>query len=54
VAFEVAHNDTGLAAMRAAGIAATGRPDDFPACHCFAVKDPDGNDLSFHRRKSQP
>lgn len=54
VAIEVANYDEVLAALRAAGVAVTWGPNDFPACHCFGVKDPDGNDLYFHRRKPQP
>lgn len=51
VALEVSNYDEALAAVRAAGIAITWGPNEFPVCHCFAVKDPDGNDLYFHRRK---
>ena len=51
VALEVANYDEALALVRAAGIELTWGPNDFPVCHCFAVKDPDGNDLFIHRRK---
>lgn len=51
VALEVSNYDEALAAVRTAGIAITWGPNDFPVCHCFAIKDPDGNDLYFHRRK---
>lgn len=51
VALEVANYDEALAGVRAAGIVITWGPNDFPVCHCFAIKDPDGNDLYFHRRK---
>ena len=51
VALEVLNYDEALASIRAAGIAITWGPNEFPVCHCFAVKDPDGNDLYIHRRK---
>ena len=51
VALEIANYDEALAAVRAAGIAITWGPNEFPVCHCFALKDPDGNDLYLHRRK---
>ncbi len=52
VALEVANYDEVLATMRAADVAVTWGPNEFPVCCCFAVKDPDGNDLYFHRRKT--
>ncbi len=52
VALEVANYDEALALVRAAGIAVTWGPNEFPVCHCFAVKDPDGNDFYFHQRKA--
>ena len=52
VALEISNYDEALALVRAEGIEVTWGPNDFPVCHCFAVKDPDGNDLYFHRRKS--
>ena len=51
VALEIANYDEALAAVRAAGIAITWGPNEFPVCHCFALKDSDGNDLYLHRRK---
>lgn len=51
VALEVSNYDESLALVRAAGVAVTWGPNEFPVCHCFAVKDPDGNDLYIHRRK---
>lgn len=51
VALEVTNYEAALASVRAAGIAITWGPNDFPVCHCFAVRDPDGNDLYFHQRK---
>ena len=53
VALEIANYDEALASIRAAGIAITWGPNEFPVCHSFAVKDPDGNDLYFHQRKSR-
>ncbi len=52
VAVEVSNFDEALATVRAAGIAITWGPNEFPVCHSFAVKDPDGNDLYFHQRKA--
>lgn len=52
VAIEVSNYDEALAQLQQRGVAITWGPNDFPACHCFAVKDPDGNDLYFHRRKA--
>ena len=51
VALEIGNYDETLAQLRAAGVTITWGPNDFPVCHCFAIKDPDGNDLYFHRRK---
>jgi predicted enzyme related to lactoylglutathione lyase len=51
-AFDVANYDETLADVRAAGVTITWGPNDFPVCHSFAIKDPDGNDLYFHRRKA--
>ena len=51
VALEISNFDEALALVRAAGIEVTWGPNEFPVCHSFAVKDPDGNDLYFHFRK---
>jgi predicted enzyme related to lactoylglutathione lyase len=51
VAIEVTNYEETLAAVKAAGVAITWGPNEFPVCHCFAIKDPDGNDLYFHQRK---
>jgi len=52
VALEVADCAAALARVREAGVTVTWGPNEFPVCHSFAVKDPDGNDLYFHQRKS--
>lgn len=52
VALEVESIEQALALVRARGIAITWGPNEFPVCHSFAVKDPDGNDLYFHQRKA--
>lgn len=52
VALEITNLDEVLAHVRAVGIEVTWGPNEFPVCHSFAVKDPDGNDLYFHQRKS--
>ncbi len=51
VALEVTDLEDALRHVRAAGIEVTWGPNEFPVCHSFAIKDPDGNDLYFHRRK---
>lgn len=51
VAIEVEDYEETLAHLRAAGVAVTWGPNEFPVCHCFAIKDPDGHDLYFHHRK---
>lgn len=53
VAIEVANYDEVLAHLRASGVEVTWGPNEFPVCHCFGIKDPEGNDLYFHRRKPQ-
>jgi len=35
-------------------VAITWGPNEFPVCHSFALKDPDGNDLYIHQRKAHP
>ncbi len=52
VALEVSNYEAALALVRAAGVTITWGPNEFPVCRSFAVKDPDGNDLYFHQRKS--
>jgi predicted enzyme related to lactoylglutathione lyase len=52
IALEVTNRDEALAALRTAGVAITWGPHDFPVCHSFGFKDPDGNDLFVHQRKS--
>jgi predicted enzyme related to lactoylglutathione lyase len=51
VALEVTDCGAALARVREAGVTVTWGPNEFPVCHSFAVKDPDGNDLYFHQRK---
>jgi predicted enzyme related to lactoylglutathione lyase len=52
VTLEIANYDEALASLRAAGVTIIWGPNDFPPCRSFAVKDPDGNDLYFHQRKT--
>lgn len=52
IAIEVTNLAEALALVRAAGVTVTWGPNEFPVCHSFAVKDPDGNDLYFHQRKA--
>ncbi len=53
IALEITNYDEALAELRAAGIAITWGPNEFPVCHSFAIKDPDGNDLYLHQRKAR-
>lgn len=50
VAFEVEDLDAALAELKAAGVTITYGPMDSPVCRFFGVKDPDGNDITFHKR----
>jgi predicted enzyme related to lactoylglutathione lyase len=52
LALEVADLDGTLAAIKAAGIAVTLEPQDFPPCQMFCVNSPDGHTVMFHRRKA--
>ena len=52
VAFEVESLEESLAELKAAGVVVTYGPMDSPVCDFFGVKDPDGNDITFHKRKS--
>jgi predicted enzyme related to lactoylglutathione lyase len=52
VTLEVADLDGALASARAGGIPVTNEITEFPPCRMFTVKDPDGNEISLHQRKS--
>ena len=52
IAIEITNYTDALAAVKAAGIVITFGPNEFPVCHSFGFKDPDGNDLYLHQRKS--
>jgi len=52
IAIELSNHDEALAAVRAAGVPVTWGPNEFPVCHSFGIKDPDGNDLYLHQRKN--
>ena len=52
IAIEITHYADALAAVKAAGITITFGPNEFPVCHSFGFKDPDGNDLYLHQRKA--
>jgi predicted enzyme related to lactoylglutathione lyase len=52
-ALEVADYDAALATIKAANIAITFGPNEWPSCNCFGIKDPDGNDLFLHQRKAR-
>ena len=52
IAVEVTNYAEALAELRAAGVVITWGPNEFPVCHSFAIKDPDGNDLYLHQQKA--
>lgn len=52
LALEVAGLDEALAAVKAAGIAVTIEPAEFPPCRMFGIHSPDGHTIMFHERKS--
>ena len=52
IAIEITNYADALAAVKAVGIAITFGPNEFPVCHSFGFKDPDGNDLYLHQRKA--
>ena len=41
-----------LAAVKAAGIALTIEPQEFPPCNMFGINSPDGHPIIFHKRKA--
>lgn len=49
---EVADLDASLTATRAAGVKIAFDVMEFPPCRMFAVKDPDGNQIGLHQRKT--
>ncbi len=52
LALEVADLDQALAAVKAAGIALTIEPQEFPPCRMFGINSPDGHPIIFHKRKA--
>jgi catechol 2,3-dioxygenase-like lactoylglutathione lyase family enzyme len=52
LALEVASLDETLAAVRAAKVPITLKPQDFPPCRMFRVSSPDGHRITFHQRKA--
>jgi len=52
LALEVPDLDGTLAAVKAAGIALTIEPQDFPVCRMFGINSPDGHSIIFHQRKA--
>jgi predicted enzyme related to lactoylglutathione lyase len=51
LAIEVTDIEAAFAAVRAADILVTEELAEFPRCHSFAVKDPDGNEIILHQLK---
>ncbi|MCP5522681.1 MAG: VOC family protein, partial [Verrucomicrobiales bacterium] len=54
VALEVEDFDQAIAELRAATVEFNFGPLETPVCHMAFVRDPDGNPVGIHRRKSQP
>jgi catechol 2,3-dioxygenase-like lactoylglutathione lyase family enzyme len=52
LALEVDDLGQALAAVKAAGIALTIEPQEFPPCNMFGINSPDGHPIIFHKRKA--
>ncbi|MDB6115796.1 MAG: putative Lactoylglutathione lyase [Lacunisphaera sp.] len=52
LALEVADLKGALAAVKSAGYTVGTDIMEFPPCHMFIVKDPDGNEITLHQRKA--
>ena len=50
--FEVADSDTAVATLRENNVPIIIGPMELPSCHMVTWRDPDGNKLTLHRRKS--
>jgi predicted enzyme related to lactoylglutathione lyase len=50
---EVADLDAALATARSAGATIAFDVMEFPPCRMFAVKDPDGNQIGLHQKKTK-
>jgi predicted enzyme related to lactoylglutathione lyase len=50
---EVADLDAALKAVKAAGATIAFEVMEFPPCRSFAIKDPDGNQIGLHQRKTK-
>jgi len=53
LAFEVEDFAAAVAHLRAGGVKFVLEPVDFPSCQMACMHDPDGNQLTIHRRKRQ-
>jgi len=52
LALEVASLDDTLAAVKAAGVTVVQDVSEFPVCRMFQIKDPNGNEITIHQRKT--
>lgn len=52
LAIEVADLDATLAAVKAAGVMMVQGVAEFPPCRMFQIKDPNGNEITIHQRKT--
>lgn len=53
IALEVADLDRALDSIKAANLPISYGPTDTTVCRFFGVKDPDGNDVTLHQRKTK-
>ena len=53
LALEVADLDAALQAVKAAGVTLSRDLLEFPPCRMFQVKDPGGNEITLHQRKTK-
>jgi predicted enzyme related to lactoylglutathione lyase len=53
LALEVEDLDGALVAFKAAGVPLSQEVMEFAPCRMFAVKDPDGNEIRFHKLKAK-
>ncbi len=53
-ALEVDDFDAAIAELKEAGVVFNFGPIETPVCHMAFVRDPDGNSIGIHKRKSNP
>jgi predicted enzyme related to lactoylglutathione lyase len=53
IALEVTNLDGALEFVKAQNVPVSYGPMDSPVCRFFGIKDPDGNDVTLHQRKTK-